>query len=105
MNAKDDPIGTDSGVKTPGVPWRSLAAPIAAGLFSWVAISLGFLGLTISHKRPAVLKIGREKDRWTLIFRSLERNSPDGMPDAKGDGLKMDRRVTMAQAVTSSRKA
>lgn len=53
MNAKDDPNGNDSKAKTPSVPWRSLTAPITAGLFSWVAISLGFLGLTmLMQERP-----------------------------------------------------
>ena len=53
MTTKDFPAG---GGSTPGisnVPLRSLFAPVAAGVLSWAAIALGFLGLKmLMQERP-----------------------------------------------------
>ena len=53
MMTKDLPAGGDDIPRTSNLPPRSLAAPVTAGVVSWAAIALGFLGLKmLMQERP-----------------------------------------------------
>lgn len=53
MNATDNPHSIDSITAPSRHSWHPLTPPVAAGLLSWAAISLGFLGLKmLMQERP-----------------------------------------------------
>jgi hypothetical protein len=53
MNRPDAPGSQDSNLNQPLFLKSQLAAPITAGLLSWLAITIGFLGLKmLMQERP-----------------------------------------------------
>ncbi len=72
MNAKSDPAANDSTAQPASQPSRLLVRPVVAGLASWVAISLGFLGLRmLMQQRPEF--VGRP---MTVAKAELVQESP-----------------------------
>lgn len=77
MNATSDLAANDPTTKPADQPYRLLAGPVVAGLASWVAITLGFLGLRmLMQQRPEFVGRPMSIVRWFRAFMNSARSDP-----------------------------